>query len=406
MKFSLLGSLGCCLLLGTSLIAQDPFFQHFYGNESSYNPAYVGKRGAMSVTFKQRAQWGASSAQAYRTHQVLFEDSAPCFFMDWGAVATHNVEGEGLLATTEFGLRSAFFIPVGQGNRRTPTKYLGNIRVGFGLHYGQRSIDFDRLVFLDQLDPLYGLVNREMQPNQTDFEAPATNNSPWYFSPSIGVMYRYVVDTELDDSWAFDVGAAVHNWGGLISRDSRQSASLLGLDNQLGERYVLSLAADKVLTKDKGRYWAIHPQAVYQSQQNLRYLETGSTLSWSGNFTFGLFYHLAAPTNLDQPNSNWTSLQLEMGKVIPNTSTRIDLGFSFAIQHGGLKNFVRAPFEFTAIMSFASSATCNFIGRQGEVPYNTKGVHCKRFNVSPSRRKLYDDIWYNGKSPGGKTTGQ
>lgn len=391
-------------LIGGNLTAQDPLFQHFYGNESSFNPAYVGGSGALSIAVKRRSQWGASSARAYRTHQVVIEDSAPCFFLDWGLVGSHNVEGEGLLETREIGGRLAFFIPVGKGERHSPTPHLGNFRLGFGFHRGQRSIDYDKLTFLDQLDPLYGLFNRDGVSNTTGFEAPANSSSPWYTTTSLGLLYRVVMDTDRADSWAFELGAAIHNWSGLASVDARQSASLLGLNNELGERYVFSASADKVLTKDKGRYWAIRPQAVYQRQAGLAYLETGATLSWSSNLNFGAFYHLAMPNELDASNTNWTSLQVEFGGALPGAKfTRFDLGLSYAIQNGGLNNFVRAPFELTAVFSFGRSLTCAALGRNDDVPYGKKGVECKRFNYSVSRRKLYDDIWYNGKASGGKT---
>lgn len=382
------------LCLCTSLSAQDPFFTHFYGNESAFNPAFVGKRGSMSFTAKHRTQWGSNSSQAYTTSQVTFEESLPCFFLDWGLVATRDEEGEGLLTTNEFGLRTAFFVPT--SGRKYSTRSAGNLRFGVGLHWGQRRIDYSRLTFLDQLDPIYGLLDRDGRLNPTAFNgANETADSPWYFTPSLGVAWRHIMNRRDAKSWVFDLGLAVHNWGGLVSVDGRQTASLLGLDNPLGERWVASLTAEKVVYARRGRHWAIRPSLVVQMQEGLAYAEAGMGLTWQRNATLGLHYH-QAKSNADGSNTNWLSLQLEMGFILPNGSNRFDLGISYSMQNGPLKNYVASPLELTARLHFGGkSLSCLIAGLGDEGAYSNRQTNCYLFHVSAAREKIYDNIWYS-----------
>ncbi|MEL6276599.1 MAG: type IX secretion system membrane protein PorP/SprF, partial [Bacteroidota bacterium] len=392
--FSLLLGCLCC----TQLQAQDPFFLHFYGNQSTFNPAFVGRRGARSLTAKYHSQWGHQDARAYRTYQVLLEESMPCFFLDWGLVATRDEEGEGLLTTNEFGFRTALFIPTSRGStsrRGRVSTFQSNLRIGFGWHWGQRTIDYSRLVFLDQLDPLFGLFDADRNSNATSFQALNGEASPWYFSPSMGISYHHAVDPRKVNSWVFDLGLAIHNASLFVSRDARQTASLRGLDNPLGERIVASFEAEKVLHESNGRFWSLRPQVVLQWQEGLGYAEFGTKVSWSRTFNFGLYYHLAQPVDVG-PSTNWASLKLEIGGLSLGDEARFDLGLGYSVQNGGLNNYVAPPLEISVTMHFGKkSLGCSLIGRDDQGYYDKKGpMRCPLFN-SGARSKMYDNVWYN-----------
>ncbi|MEL6140853.1 MAG: PorP/SprF family type IX secretion system membrane protein [Bacteroidota bacterium] len=401
MKLPLLCSL-VWLLIVAHLPAQDPSFSHFYGNKSTYNPAFVGRRGARSFTAKYRTQWGADDAQAYRTYQFLLEESMPCFFLDWGLVATRDQEGEGLLTTDEFGVRFAFFIPTSKFGKSsedgTRTTYQSNLRIGFGGHWGRRYIDYDQLTFLDQLDPLYGLLDRNGNPNSTDFTPPPQASSPGYFSTSIGVSYHHAIDPKDVKSLVFDLGVAIHNASLFVSPRDRQSASLLGLDNPLGQRLLFTAEAEKVIYHKDKQYWSLRPQVVMEFQEGLSYVETGVATSWSRRFTFGIYYHLAKAQDIGRA-SNWGSLKLEMGQLSLGEGTRFDLGLGYSIQNGPLKNYVAAPFELTATFHFGKrSALCGLLGLDGRFNGADRSGQpdCPTFS-SGARDKMYENIWYKTK---------
>ncbi|MEM1357666.1 MAG: PorP/SprF family type IX secretion system membrane protein [Bacteroidota bacterium] len=382
---------GVLLFLSLSLSAQDAYYQHFYGNEADYNPAMVGQRGAMRLGISYRTQWYATDAQQYTTQKVTFEESLPCFFLDYGLFARQDEEGEGKLTTTEFGGRIAAAFPLSKKNADDVL----NLRVGFGLAFGQRSVDFSKLTFLDQLDPFFGLVDENGNANPTGFQSPLNGGaSPRYSTPSFGVSLKGGLNRSSKRPLTFDVGIAVHNLGLFVNPDSRQSASLLGLDNALGERWVFTALADVVFARDaRRRYWSARPSLVIQEQEGLRYAEFGSGLSWNKTVNVGAYYHVSYDNADSANNESWTSLQLEIGDRLGQSDTRLDIAFSYAFQFGFLKNYVRPPLEVTATFSFGKSTTCMLMGYGDEAVMSRRNA-TSCFNFTTARNRLYDNIWY------------
>jgi type IX secretion system PorP/SprF family membrane protein len=382
------------LLLPLCVQAQDAYLQHFYGNEPSFNPAFTGQRGALRLGFSQRTQWGAIGADAYSSKKVTLEESLPCLFFDYGLFARRDEEGAGKLTTSEVGGSFAIAIPL-RLKAMDPYDAM-NIRIGFGMAFGQRRILFERLTFLDQLDPFFGLVNVDNISNPTGFVAPLNSGqSPRYSSPSFGVSLKGGFNANSKRPFTFDVGIAVHNPAGLVSRDSRQTASLLGLENALGERWVFSAQADWVPVKRNSRYWSVRPSLLFQQQDGLGYLEVGTGVSWNKVVVFGLYHHTATPSSVGQ-NVHWTSGQMELGGRIPGTDTRLDIALSYAVQHGFLKNYFRPPLELTATFSFGQSTTCAALGYGDEAWFSKKrSTNC--YNFTTAKNKVYDNIWYQDK---------
>ncbi|MCX8209849.1 MAG: type IX secretion system membrane protein PorP/SprF [Lewinella sp.] len=382
-----------------SINAQDAYLQHFYGNESSFNPAFTGQQGALRLGISYRTQWGATTAPAYLAQKVVLEESLPCLFFDYGLFARRDEEGAGKLTTSEFGGSIAIAVPW-EPRFLNRTSSL-NFRFGASLAFGQRSVDFDALNFLDQIDPFFGLVNADNNPNSTGFVAPlGAGISPRYSTGSLGISLKGGINATSKRPLSFDVGVAIHNPGFFTGPDSRQSASLLGLDNTLGRRMVYTGRADWVVARVNRRTWSVKPSAVYQSQKGLSYLETGVGISWNQAVTVGGYYHSARPNSVGR-NVGWSSAQLELGGRLPGTQTRFDLGFSYAFQHGFLKNYVRPPLEVSAVFSFGRSTTCAVLGYDSE-SWMSKSNATACPNFVKAKSKIYDNIWYKADRMSGK----
>ncbi len=386
------------LLLTGSLTAQDAQRHHFRGHESDYNPAFTGQTGASRLTAAFSGQWDSNgnpgnNARNYSSRSISYEEGLPCFFFDYGLFARTDTEGDGGLTTDEFGGRLAIAVPILK-QYRNPTL---NLRAGFGLTRGQRRIDYNSLLFLDQLDQFYGPVDENGAANPTGFLPPNGSVSPRYTTPSFGVSLKGGINTRYNQQRqrpvTFDVGAAVHNFASLTTRDSRQTASLLGMDVPLGQRVVLSASGSAVVATHDKRYWTVHPLLVVQLQEGLGYLETGAALSWNRNLEVGFFQHWARPAE-GGPAANWSTLRVEVGQILPGDYTRVDVGMSWSFQHGPLKNFVRAPFALTATLSFGRSLGCLAVGR----PENdfVRGARGKTdcYSFATARNRIYDNIWY------------
>ena len=161
------------------LLGQDAYLQHFHNNEASFNPAFSGQRGALRVGFSFREQWGAETADQYRSRKLTLEESLPCLPLDYALFARQDQEGAGKLTTNEFGGSTAAVINI-------PSKHFDrfdklNIRLGLGFTFGQRRVDFGSLTFLDQIDPFFGLRDADNNLNPTGFIPPnGTGESQWY----------------------------------------------------------------------------------------------------------------------------------------------------------------------------------------------------------------------------------
>ncbi|TXF91234.1 type IX secretion system membrane protein PorP/SprF [Neolewinella aurantiaca] len=385
-----------CTVGTVVLQAQTNGAQHFNNNESAFNPAFTGKKGAVRLSVSDRSQWGAATAAEYSARTFTYEETMPCFFLDYGFFFHERTEGEGQLKTTEFGGRVAAAFPLSR--KRASNQY--NLRIGFGLTAGQRSINFGDLTFLDQLNPFFGLNDADGNANPTGFQPSSGGGlSPRYTTPSLGFALKGGLNLQKTRSTTFDVGVSVHNLGFLVGPDSRQTASLLGLDNALGERWVFSGVLDHVFAKVNGRYWSVRPLLLVQQQAGLGYLEAGAGVSWNKNMLVGAYYHQANPQSAGA-NVNWTSLQVEVGSILPGPRTqrqksRIDLALSYSFQYGRLKNTVRPPLELTATFSFGTSGACALLGYDvdGEANMARKsGTSCHNF--TSARNRLYDNIWY------------
>ncbi|MEM8586369.1 MAG: type IX secretion system membrane protein PorP/SprF [Bacteroidota bacterium] len=387
--FFILISVACA-----SLNAQDPFFTHYFGNESIFNPAFTGKRGAVTLKGNYRSQWGEpGQAAPYEIFQATLEESVPCFFLDWGLGFTHAKAGEGPLEINQIEFRAAIHgktFPISRDG-------LIDLRAGFSIGRGDRSLDWEQLVYLDQYDALYGLVGPSGA-NQTAF-APGTTESTGYWTNSIGIAGRLIGNTGSGQSLTADVGVAIHNWGGLSSIDDQQSPSLLGQDLMLGERYVFAANVQIPVHQRTRDFWALAPAAMFQTQEGLQYLEVGMDVVYKRDLRLGIYAH-AAQFEYSQANTNWVSLRANFGKTLihgydSQASKRIDFGVALNINSGGLGNLDRPSLEFTAALSFGGkSPSCSLSGSSDDGRYEDQSQRCYQFNVSGARDKIYDQIWY------------
>lgn len=376
------------LLLAFSLCAQGPFYTHFYGNESLFNPALVGQLGALSIGLKAKQQWHSPELEGYRTFQIVYEESMPCSFFDYGLAVTQDQEGDGHLRTSQFGGMLA--API----RLSPpqSKNILQLRLGIGVYWGQQSVDYSRLLFIDQLHPKYGLTGPDGQAISTAFIAPNAGLSNWYFQPSGGASLRIILNPKNPRSSNINMGIAMHNlvpWTGANGRG--HSWSVLGLGTPTVPRLTYFLSWEKIAGRLGRNYLAIQPQAFMQSQRGIAYLEIGGDISFSRQFTLGAYYHTSSPYE-NQASTNWGSVQVETG-FFTGAKSRVDLGFGYSFNVSGLRNFIGNIYELSLRFSFAAGPACSLAGQPPK--YTGKQLYqCPTLLQSAGRNKIYENIWY------------
>jgi type IX secretion system PorP/SprF family membrane protein len=391
------------LLVLFSLVvqAQDPFFMHFNGAESQFNPAMTGYKGSRSLGIKYKSQWGAGQQNIapFRTALINFEESVPCQPLDYGAAFGFDQEGDGRLTTLDLGAKVAGGISFGQ------RKSLTNLRFGINFQASQKFVDFSRFVFSDQLDPKYGLTDANGNLNPTDFVAPNDGRSRVFFTPVLGFVVHHLLNREATKSFSIQFGGALHNAYSLRSPRNGHTESLLGLSLDIPNRYNGFLRLEYIPFNRNNNFVSLRPSVFFQQQEELGYLETGLDIGFSQMVQVGIYHHFNHNANLGNrrndedlgftTNTRWMSLNLNVGQINAGSTGRFDFGAAYSWNVSGLKNFTGPAFELSLTYHWGRSWFCKGAGGKGLDYPNLfkKRKACPTWNISP-RQRMYENIWY------------
>lgn len=272
------------LLPASGLRAQDPHFTQFYNNPIYYNPGYIGLNPGYRARFNYRDQWTGlpTDFKTYSFSMDVAERGIPGSG-GLGMLVLSDKAGTGMIKTNNVGLGTAARVPL-QENMVA--------QVGFLVSFVQKTIDWDHLVFTDQLNARYGNIY------PTSFEAPDKNNVT-YPDFSIGGVYRFA-----ETGWSFSaiqgtIGAALHH-------AFTPNESFLGLTATIPRKLVIN--GDLVLEMEQGRStsyrnyrntgsFKFNPGFIYEKQSEFSTYSVGVNVLkssiyfgvWFRNQTFDLF---------------------------------------------------------------------------------------------------------------------
>ena len=126
--------------------AQDPIFSQFYSAPLQINPAFAGNTYAPHITMNYLNQW-PSLDKAYVTYSLAYDQFLPSLNIGYGLSLLADEAGNGLLSTNKI---SGFFA------------YRLQVKRDFFLKFGveasgvQARYNWNKFVFLDQIDPRFG----------------------------------------------------------------------------------------------------------------------------------------------------------------------------------------------------------------------------------------------------------
>jgi type IX secretion system PorP/SprF family membrane protein len=131
------------LLLLISLIGvgQDAHFSMFYSNSLYLAPSFAGSTGKNRISANYRNQW-PEAQQGFITYSVSFDHHFEKLNSGFGVLFFNDVAGTGNLSTTNIGVVYSYDFNI---NHRV------HIRPGLNLLYTQRGLDFNRLIWGDQM---------------------------------------------------------------------------------------------------------------------------------------------------------------------------------------------------------------------------------------------------------------
>ncbi len=131
-----------------SLKAQDPHFSQFYANPLYLNPAMAGSIVCPRVTMNYRNQWPQISG-TYVTYNASYDQHVYSMHGGLGVIVTSDRAGEGTLNTNTASLMYSYKLDFSE-------KF--TVRAALEATFFQRSLDWEKLTFPDQIDPKYGFV--------------------------------------------------------------------------------------------------------------------------------------------------------------------------------------------------------------------------------------------------------
>ncbi len=128
------------------LMAQDVYFSQFFLNPVYMNPSYAGTMKVPRAGVQYRNQWPAMN-NAYTTYFASFDTYLPKITSGLGFLLFNDVQGDGIYTESSFKVAYSKEIRI----NRDWTMY-GSITAGAQFN----SLNFDRLIFADGLDPIFG----------------------------------------------------------------------------------------------------------------------------------------------------------------------------------------------------------------------------------------------------------
>lgn len=251
--------------------AQDPLFSQFYAAPLQINPAFAGVTYAPRVTFNYRSQWGQIEG-GYQTYAASYEQGIPSLNSGFGLMLMADDAMDGVYKTTRISGVYGYGLQVND-----------HFFMKFGVEAGLvgTSLDWNRLRFVDQLDPLNGYEDPAGNPNQSEEQIPASLN-------------KKVLDIA--------AGLLVHTkivYGGIsIKHLNNPDESLLSLDNNLAAGLPLRLTihggaeieVKKGNNRNPGAF--ISPNILFARQAAFTQVNVGA-YSGFGRFFGGLWYRHA-----------------------------------------------------------------------------------------------------------------
>jgi len=134
------------LFLSGIAAAQDISFSQFYANPLYLNPAFSGSVGMPRVALQYRNQWSGFD-NAFTTYSAAFDMPIKKLQGGIGGYVLNDAQADGILNTLQVNLSYSVFIQLSENY-----KLHGALQAG----YNQNSLNTNKLVFADNLDPNYG----------------------------------------------------------------------------------------------------------------------------------------------------------------------------------------------------------------------------------------------------------
>jgi type IX secretion system PorP/SprF family membrane protein len=313
------------ILRGYEAKAQDPIFSQFYASPLQLNPAFAGSAMAPFVALNYRMQYpGFNNGAAYSTFAASFDQHLKGLNSGIGLSLMTDDAGQGIYKKTFASAVYSYKVDI---NEKIST------RIGIEAGFIQSNLDWNKLVFGDQIEPINGPFNPDGSARPSDELRPANTNK-----------------TIFDVSTGFVVyGAGFH--GGIVAKHlATPNEGLLNVNQNLLIGLPIRFTVHggyEIVTKKATRYSPanfIAPTMMFVKQGDFAQLMVG-TYAGLGPIVLGGWYRHAY--------TNPESVVLMMGFK----QEYFKIGYSFDYTIGGLSGRTGGSHEISLTLNLDPGAS-------------------------------------------------
>jgi len=335
--------------------AQDPTFSQYNLNQYYYNPAYTGSHGGYQLAATYRSLWPGVPGKVVEgplsTSYAMFDaflKSGNSYTAGAGIFAMQDVEGEGFLTTNTIGISYAqHFSKIGPKTDAMPRI---QISLGFKAYLNSLSVNWDKLVFSDELSLTQGITGSSAADH-----AGITHK----ISGDADAGLLMINNFKGKDSWYNEVGFAMAH---IVSPNE----SFTGADNissRVPRKYVVTYRSTAAVD---GKRFFIGPTVLFENQALFYELNTGIDLFINPRpsnavipLCFSVMNRLAV--NPDIANTNAIILAFRYkGTAGKNSKVIYNIGFAADLPYSGLAMQTRGAYEISLNVIFPRTHGDNF----------------------------------------------
>ena len=247
--------------------AQDVAFSQFIYNPIYLNPAACGIERGLRASINYHRELVLSSSK-FETIGVSLDQSLHDLDIKGlggtGLFLLKTQEGDGRLNTLEFGIPLAARVEMNEN-------WVMQAAVAPVIY--EKYIEWDKLVFGDQIDPYYGVV---LPTSQTGFND--ARNNIHFFDFQVGLWARYETDPSNQvnvDNDVFDIGISAQHV-------PEPNQSFFSQISKLPTRYIFMTRYSKNLSNDQFINSKIQPFILFEQQSSMQDWTIGANYIYNG----------------------------------------------------------------------------------------------------------------------------
>lgn len=332
-----------------SLFAQDPNFSQFFNNPIYYNPGMVALDDGMRFRGNFRNLWGPIPSKFNTLSMSL--DAQAVGNTGLALLAYTDNEGEGKLRTNAVGGMYSY--------RPIETKNL-KVQVGVSANFVHKRIDWQELVFSDQLDAVHGNVYTSA------FIAPMNDNII-YPDFGAGAVVKFNLGRAEDKKAKITatMGAAFHHL-------TKPKDALMGVDGRLPIKTVVH-STFNILGPNEIVY---SPGFIYEKQTNIETFQVGfNTVKYP--IYAGFWFR---NKNFSLAGKRFDSFIFNLGLITPmNKYNRLRVCYSFDFTVSHLKTSSMGSHEVSLVMEFDDKVMFEKVQSRAKKRKKVKMKECVEF---------------------------